>query len=82
MKPEAYDTSAPKKATNLSVNADLLEQARRFNVNLSRLFEERLIEVVREAKQRAWQEQNRQAIDEYNKQVAERGSFGDRMRRF
>lgn len=82
MDPEIYDRSAPRKAANLSINADLLEQARKLDVNLSRLLEERLTEVVREAKQRQWREQNEEAIAAYNRRIEARGSFGDRMRRF
>lgn len=77
-----YDVNAPKKATNLSVNADLLAQARAAKINLSRVFEERLAEVVLEAKRHAWIEHNKAAIDDYNQRVAERGSFGDASRRF
>jgi antitoxin CcdA len=58
-----YDSSAPKKATNLSVNSDLLARARALNINLSRLFEERLAEVVREAERERWVKENRAAID-------------------
>ncbi|MDN5848067.1 MAG: type II toxin-antitoxin system CcdA family antitoxin [Nitrococcus sp.] len=71
-----------KKAVNLSLSADLLREARALDINLSQLLEERLIETVREAKEKAWREDNRQAIEEYNALVAERGSFGDRHRRF
>lgn len=71
-----------KKAVNLSLNTDLLRQARALNINLSQLLEERLFEVIREAREKAWREENREAIEEYNALIAERGSFGDRHRRF
>ncbi len=77
-----YDPNAPKKAANLSVNADLLNQARALKINLSRLLEERLAEVLLEAKRRSWQEENRAAIDDYNERVERRGSFGDHSQRF
>jgi antitoxin CcdA len=32
---DLYDIAAPKKATNLSLNSDLLEKARGLKVNLS-----------------------------------------------
>lgn len=32
---ELYDTAAPKKAANLSVNSDLLRKTRDLNINLS-----------------------------------------------
>ena len=77
-----YGANAPKKAANLSVNADLLAQARDLKINLSRVFEERLVEVVLETKRKAWLEENRPAIDDYNRRIMERGSFGDSVRRF
>lgn len=82
MTPACYDVNAPKKSTNLSVNADLLAQARGMKINLSRIFEERLAEVVVEAKRKEWLEDNRPAIDDYNTRVRARGSFGDSVRRF
>ena len=32
---ELYNTAAPKKAANLSVNSDLLRKTRELNINLS-----------------------------------------------
>lgn len=80
--PGSYDSNAPRKATNLSVNSDLLARARALNINLSRVFEERLAEVVREAERERWVRENTGAIEDYNARVAEEGSFGDRLRRF
>ncbi len=77
-----YDVGAPKRPANLSVNSDLLAQARGMKINLSRIFEERLAEVVLEARRTAWLEENRRAIDDYNAFITERGSFGDSVRRF
>ena len=77
-----YKADAPRKATNLTVNSDLLAQARELGINLSALFEQALAQGVREARRDAWIAENRQALVEYNQRVAERGSFGDRTRRF
>ena len=64
-----YDTGAPKRAVNLSVNCDLLHKARLNNINLSRVLEERLIELLNEAQKKNWLDKNRDAIDAYNKTV-------------
>lgn len=77
-----YDVSAPKRATNLSVNVDLLEQARALNINLSRALEESLEARIREEKRRRWLMENKQAIEAYNKRVEEHGVFSDGMRSF
>lgn len=77
-----FDPDAPRKATNLSINADLLAQARALDLNLSRLLEERLTEAVREARRQNWLAENQEALADYNERITERGSFGDRSRRF
>jgi antitoxin CcdA len=41
---------APKKSFNLSINSDLLRQAKDHHLNLSKGLEPRLIEMLREAK--------------------------------
>jgi len=82
MEQPCYDSNAAKKAANLSVNSDLLAQARALKINLSRVLGERLAELVREARRQEWLEENRPAINDYNDRVAKQGSFGDSVRRF
>lgn len=79
---QLFNPDAPRKATNLSINGDLLAQARAFNINLSRLLEEHLTEALRDARRQEWLTENQQAIADYNQRIAERGSFGDQTRRF
>lgn len=67
---------------NLSADEALVSEARRLRLNLSRIFEERLAEAVAQAKRQAWLEENRVAIGDFNRCVEERGSYGDRHRRF
>ena len=76
------DRSVPKKSTNLSINSDLLRQARERRINLSQLLENTLVELLREEKGRSWREENREAIEEYNRRVAANGVFSDGLRRF
>ena len=77
-----YDTSAPKKATNLTINSDLLAQARLLKINLSALLEQSLAEQVKKRKEEAWLLENEQAIRAYNDHVAEQGTFSDHLRSF
>lgn len=77
-----YDETAPKKATNLSVNSDLLRAARDAGFNLSGLLEEKLVEMLRERRAREWREENRAAIEAYNRHVEAAGTFGDERHRF
>jgi antitoxin CcdA len=78
----AYDATAPKKAANLSVNSDLLEQAKAFNINLSRTLEQGLEEQIRAEKRKRWLEENREAIEAYNRHIEEHGVFSEGMRTF
>lgn len=77
-----FDASAPKKSTNLSINSDLLQQAKEHHINLSQALELRLAEILRDEKRRNWQEENREAIEEYNHRIEARGVFSDGMRQF
>ena len=77
-----FNPQAPKRATNLSVNSDLLRQARELDINLSAAFEETLSALVVEKKQQTWLEQNKHAIEVYNQQVEADGMFGGTVRTF
>jgi len=77
-----YNANAPKKNTNLSINSDLLQQAKEHHINLSQALELRLAEILREEKRRDWREQNKEAIEEYNRRIEARGVFSDGLRQF
>lgn len=82
MTTEFFNPSTPKKSTNLSINGDLLQQARALNINLSRLLEQRLAEVIREKHRRQWLQENKAAIEAYNRRIERDGAFSDELRRF
>ncbi|MDT3679981.1 MAG: type II toxin-antitoxin system CcdA family antitoxin [Burkholderiaceae bacterium] len=77
-----YDVSAPKRATNVTVNADLLRRAREFDVNLSQTLEFALVAEVKRCARERWLAENRAAIDAYNEDVERNGCFGDPLRAF
>lgn len=77
-----YDASAPKKATNLTVNSDLLAQAKELGINISALLEQSLEHQVKKLKAQAWLRENREAITAYNRGVDEMGVFSDELREF
>ncbi len=77
-----YDRSAPRKAANLSINADLLRLARKLGLNLSRELEHRLEEILAERRRTLWLEENQEAIDAYNDHVERHGVFSDGLRGF
>ena len=71
-----------KKPVNLSVDEDLLQQAKSLNINLSRKFEEMLADFLVKEKRRRWLEENKDAIEDYNARIAQNGVFSDGLRRF
>ncbi len=77
-----FNPAAPKKSANLSINADLLQQAKKLNINLSQTLEQHLAEIVRQAQRSQWLAENKDALDEYNRRVESRGTFSDGLRRF
>ncbi len=77
-----YNLSATKKPTNVTVNSDLLKQAKAFDINLSAALEQKLVELVRQKQAAAWLAENQVAITEYNRYVEEQGTFADDLRSF
>lgn len=77
-----YDVSAPKRATNVTVNADLLRRARELDVNLSQTLEAALVAEVTRRTRARWLAENRTAIDAYNEDIERNGCFADSLRTF
>jgi antitoxin CcdA len=77
-----YDIEAPKKATNLSINSDLLKKSKKYKINLSQNFEQYLESIVREKTQEAWEKENKKAIESYNEEISKNGVFSDGLRSF
>lgn len=77
-----FDPSAPKKATNLSINSSLLDQARALGINLSATLESALTAEVRRRLERDWKENNHESIEAMNRFTEEHGLFSDHFRRF
>lgn len=65
--------NAPKKATNLSLNSKVLEKAREMGMNISQTVDALLAEEVRRRYWQQWQEENRDAMAEYNERIAKFG---------
>lgn len=64
---------APKKPTNLSLNADVLAMARELGMNVSRTVDALLAEEVKRQYWARWNEENREAIDQYNERIEREG---------
>lgn len=81
MQPTA-DDRPPKKATNLSINKELLTEARSLKINLSATLEEALHKKVQEERRKKWLEENREALNACNDLVEQNGLFSDKYRVF
>jgi antitoxin CcdA len=79
---QPFDPSAPRKPTNVTVNTDLLRQAREAGVNLSQTLEVALSAKVVEARRARWLAENQAAIAAYNAHVERDGVFSAGRRRF
>lgn len=80
--PCLFDKNASKKATNLSINSDLISKARKLNINLSATLEYALENELRKAEQEYWLKNNKNAIEALNELVENNGLFSDAYRNF
>ena len=62
---------------NLFVDTELLDGARRLQINLSDTLEQRLRAIVKAETEKRWLEDNRAALEAYNRRVAEHGLLSD-----
>jgi antitoxin CcdA len=76
------EKSTRKKATNLSVRADLLEIARSDGLNLSSMLEQTLLDYCKKKRESQWLEENKEGIAAYNERIDRDGIFGAKFRRF
>ena len=79
---QSYNSQAPKKPTNVSINSDLLSKAKSLKINLSATLESALIKLVNEKQRELWREENRDTIASYNQMVEEHRTFSDDLRSF
>ncbi|WP_434110587.1 type II toxin-antitoxin system CcdA family antitoxin [Methylocaldum sp. GT1TLB] len=65
--------TTPKKATNITLSADVLREAKALGINISQACDRFLRELVRQERQRRWQEENAEFIAAYNRIVETEG---------
>ena len=71
-----------RRATNLSLNNDLLDEAKSLQINLSRAAENGLKIAISEAKSELWKRENREALESSNSWVEANGLPLDKYRQF
>ena len=81
MKP-IFDPEAPRTVCTLSINEDLLRQARELGIDLGQTLEASLTDEVREAKTKVWIDENKDAMAAMHHWVEENGLLSDHFRMF
>lgn len=71
-----------KKAANLSVRADLLEEARTLKINLSQTLEAALEAELRRRREALFLEENKEAFEAYRRHIERDGLWSDGLRVF
>jgi antitoxin CcdA len=74
------DRSGKKRAVNVFVDAELVDEARRMRINLSETLEGRLRTIVRGEQERRWLEENREAFASINAVIDQHGLLANRLR--
>ncbi len=74
--------NSTKRATNLSLSADVLEAAKRLNINVSQVCDSHLREVVLQEEERRWREEHADFIAAYNATIESEGLPLDEWRTF
>jgi antitoxin CcdA len=69
-----------KKAVNLTVDAELLAEAKAAGINLSGVLETALKEQLKQQRWQKWREDNRAAIEASNAQLERDGLWSDKYR--
>jgi antitoxin CcdA len=71
-----------KRPINLSVDAELLKQARALGLNLSGVLEASLAKIADEKQREQWLAENKEALETHNRYVERYGVFSKGRRKF
>jgi len=74
------DRVAKKRAVNVFVDTELIDEARRLRINLSETLERRLRTIVKVEQEKRWLEENRDAIASINSFIDRHGLLASRLR--
>lgn len=71
-----------KRPTNLSLSSDVLDEARRLEINISEVCDAHLRELILHAHQRKWREDHAEFVAAYNATIASEGLPLDEWKSF
>jgi antitoxin CcdA len=69
-----------KRAVNLFIDADLLDEAKRLDINISDTLDRRLRAIVKAEQEKRWLQENSAAIDSINDFIDRHGLLASRLR--
>ena len=73
---------SPKRATNVSLVADMVDDAKRRGMNVSEACQAGLEAALKKAREAEWLAENREAIESYNRYIREHGLPFDEYRQY
>ena len=65
--------STTRKATNVSLNAEAIAEARELGINISQACEQGLVAEISKARAERWKRENAEAIEDWNHWVDKNG---------
>ena len=71
-----------KKATNLTLSTEVLAEAKKLGINISKACDAFLESLVKQEKERLWKQENAKFMAEYNQITEEEGLPLDKWRTF
>ena len=74
--------TGPKRAVNISVDAEVLKVAKEIGVNISKVTEDALRQATEAERIRRWREENKHVIESYNAYIERNGIFGEELLEF
>ena len=69
----------PKRAVNVSIDAEILQVAKEMKINLSQAFEDTLRELTQEERERRFKEEIKPFVDSHNALIERIGIFGEEL---
>jgi len=70
----------PKRATNVSVDAEILAEAKAMKINLSQTLEDELRKRVQDERVKRFQEEHREAMESHNRFIEKHGIWSKKYR--
>jgi antitoxin CcdA len=69
-----------KRAVNLSIDAELASEAKAAGANMSALLEAALRELLETQRAQRWREENKEALEAYDRHIEKDGLWSDEYR--